>query len=353
MSAAFVADSVTGPEVEDAVDTVGLTPPTVAMNFGSNSGPLFGKSGAAFVNSNQIKDRLRAEVMNNVTVSLRNNEASSESMDVLGKGELQLGILVESMRREGYEMCLSPPQVLLRKAGREEAEALGIKEGALLEPVEEVVIDCDQEHAGLVIERMAALKGEMQDFKEMPSFGGGGSEGGADKGGGDGGSNGSRARLIFHATSSGLMGFRSALRTETRGSAVICSTFLEYRAADKSVGTPLEHARGRLIATEGGKATRFALHNIEPRGTLYISPGDEIYEGMVIGEHAKEGDLDVNAAKTKQLTNMRAAGKDEALTLQPPRQLSLEEMICEMREDEVSPDLLWSSDFVVTLVCTP
>ena len=131
------------------------------------------------------------------------------------------------------------------------------------------------------------------------------------------------------------MGFRSALRTETRGSAVVCSTFLEYREADKGAGTPLEHPRGRLIATEGGTATRFALHNIEPRGTLFISPGDEIYEGMIIGEHAKEGDLDVNAAKQKQVTNMRASGKDEALTLQPPRQVSLEEMICEMREDEV------------------
>lgn len=194
---ADVSDTVAAAAyVGDALTTTALTPPTVAMTFSANSGPLKGKSGAEFVNSNQIKDRLRKELLNNVTLEVRDSAVSSESMEVRGKGELQLGILVENMRREGYEMLLSPPEVLLCEATQEHVDAEAARIGGeaafctgdIVEPVEEVVIDLDQEHAGMAIERMALLKGDMKEYKELP-----------------GGEDGTRVRLIFHVTSRGLM----------------------------------------------------------------------------------------------------------------------------------------------------
>jgi GTP-binding protein len=304
-SSVAVADTVADPSVLVPLPTVPVTPPTICMSFGANDGPLAGRSGGTFLNPSQVKARLEKEVENNVTVVLKPSPTDSDQLEVHARGELQLGILIEEMRREGFELCVSPPRILTRRDRTT---------GKMLEPVEEVTIDVDTEHAGTVIERLQGLRAPMEEYKEM----------------GEG-----RVRLIFRVASRLLMGVRAALRNDTHGSAVVNSIFAAYERPEGG-GDEEVNDKGRLVATGAqGNATAYALNLIEARGTLFVRPGEEIYEGMVIGENSRPGDLDVNPTKAKKMSNVRSVTADEKINLAPPRQMSLEDYITYMAQDEV------------------
>lgn len=295
-----VSDTICDMAVDTALDTVAVAPPTISMVFGANDGPLAGRSGGKFLNSNQIKARLQKEVENNVTIQVK-PASHSDQIEVHGRGELQLGILIEELRREGFEMCVSPPQIV----------GMAGEDGTMLEPYEELIIDVDGDMQGTVIERLQAVRANMLDYKEM----------------------GERVRLVFNAASRHLMGLRSKLRNETHGSAVINSIFDRY---DKVEPLPQNsEEKGRLISMEQGSTTSYGLSLVEQRGTLFVGPQEEVYEGMVIGEHSRPGDLDVNPCKGKKLTNVRASGTDEMIKLAPPRKHGVEDFISTMTPDEV------------------
>lgn len=294
-----VADTICAPEVEEPVYTVPISPPVISMTFSPNDSPLAGREGNKLT-SNMIKDRLKKEIENNVTLSLRAS-SHSEAIDVQGRGELQIGILIETMRREGFEMTVSPPLVLTKMS----------EDGKKLEPFEEVVVDVDSELQGVIIESMSNRKGNMVEFKEM----------------------GDKSRLIFHAPSRGLLGFRYEVMSATRGNATVNSAFSHY--GEVPVGTLSGLKKGKIVSMETGKAVGFALYAIEERGVLFVKPQEEIYEGMVIGEASKSGELAVNPCKEKKLSNMRSTVAEEKVVLQPPRLMSVEEMISYMDEDEV------------------
>lgn len=223
-----------------------------------------------------------------------------ESVEVLGRGELQMGILIEELRREGYELSVSPPRVLTRKDPAT---------GKTLEPIEEVTVDVDQELAGIVVEKLNARKGSMVQFAEHRG----------------------KARLIFHVPSRGLLGFMNEVKTETRGSAVVTRMVKGY---EPSVGQIDALFKGKLISMESGTATAYALNMLEDRGVLFIDPGTPVYPGMIIGEHNRPTDLDVNPTRAKKMTNVRSVNADEAIRLAPPRLFGLEEYIAYMNEDE-------------------
>jgi len=269
------------------------------MTFGPNDSPLSGKEGNKLTSS-MIKERLQKEVENNVTLSLRPS-SDPESIDVQGRGELQIGILVETMRREGYELTVSPPRVL----------AVQGEDGVSREPWEEVTVDVDPDFTGTIIENMSNRKGNMTEFKDI----------------------GNRSRLIFHAPSRGLMGFRHEVMSATRGNATVNSTFSHYDAVKASEFSGLK--KGKLVSMETGKTTGYALMAVEERGHLFVGVGEEVYEGMVLGENAKSGELDVNPCKAKRLTNMRSTGAEEKVALSPPKKMTVEEVISYMDEDEV------------------
>ncbi|MEJ8574810.1 translational GTPase TypA [Microbaculum marinum] len=300
LSNGTVADTFCAPEVEAPLVAQPIDPPTVSMTFRVNDSPLAGTEGDK-VTSRVIRDRLLKEAEGNVALKIEETE-DRDSFVVSGRGELQLAILIETMRREGFELAVSRPRVVLR---RDPAT------GQLLEPIEEVVIDVDEEHSGVVVQKLSERKADMVEMR--PSGGG-------------------RQRLVFHAPTRGLIGYQGELLTDTRGTAVINRLFHAYQPYK---GDLAGRRNGVLIANEPGEAVAYALWNLEDRGPMMIEPGWKVYQGMIVGEHTRENDLEVNVLKGKKLTNIRAAGKDEAVRLTPPIRMTLERSLAWIDEDEL------------------
>jgi GTP-binding protein len=300
-----VGDTLTSSanRVQRAVDTPPLAPPTLSCLFGANNGPLAGKEGT-MISSSHVRARLISETDNNVTLTVEKCENDAEKTVVYGRGELQIGILVEQMRREGYEMIITPPQILT---------TICPNTGVKLEPYEEVIVDVDAEYSGTVVNSLTgARKGvlvEMSDDKQ------------------------GKTRMKFEVPSRGLLGFGPEIATATRGTAVMHHCYIEDREYAGTMGSTSE--RGKLVSNESGKATLFALESLSARGTLFIAPGDMVYPGMVIGENSKAGELEVNPVRAKAVTNMRTTSKEEKMYLPPPKRMNVEELIGYMSEDEV------------------
>jgi GTP-binding protein len=300
-----VGDTLTSTDnqVPNAIDTPPLAPPTLSCLFGANNGPLAGKEGT-IVASSRVRARLINETDNNVTLTVSLCESDAEKTVVFGRGELQIGILVEQMRREGYEMIITPPQIITSTCPTT---------GNKLEPFEEVVVDVDSEYSGTVVNALTgARKGVLVEMADDAQ---------------------GKARLKFEVPSRGLLGFGPEIATATRGTAVMHHMYLEDREYAGPIGQGSD--RGKLVCNEMGKATLFALASLQARGTLFVAPGDMVYPGMVIGENAKSGDLEVNPVRAKETSNMRTQSKDEKLYLTPPKKMSIEELIGYMSEDEV------------------
>ncbi|MDX1916417.1 MAG: translational GTPase TypA [Rickettsiaceae bacterium] len=294
---ATVADTICAPEISEPIPSLPIDPPTLSMTFSINDSPLAGTEGTKLT-SPLLRERLDREVESNVAIKISPSK-DNDAFEVAGRGELQLGVLIETMRREGFELSISRPRVLYKE-----------ESGKRQEPIEEVMIDVDDDFVGTVVETMSLRKAEMVDMR--PSGGG-------------------KTRIIFHAPSRGLIGYHGQFLSDTRGTGVMNRVYLKY---DDYKG-PIEGRRnGVLISTEQGTAVAYALWNIEERGKLFIKPGEKIYQGMIIGEHNRDNDLEVNPLKGKQLSNVRASGKDEAVKLTPPVLMSLEQAISYIQDDE-------------------
>ncbi|MBV9955584.1 MAG: translational GTPase TypA [Pseudolabrys sp.] len=296
---ATVAHTICDPEVETPLPAQPIDPPTLAMTFRVNDSPLAGTEGSK-VTGRMIRDRLLREAEGNVALRVRESD-EKDSMEVAGRGELQLGILIETMRREGFELSVSRPKVLLRKNDS----------GELEEPIEEVVIDVDEQHSGVVVQKMSERKAEMVEMR--PSGGG-------------------RVRLVFYAPTRGLIGYQGELLTDTRGTAIMNRLFHGY-APHK--GNIQGRRNGVLISNDKGEAVAYALWNLEERGPMMIEPGWKVYTGMIVGEHTRDNDLVVNVLKGKQLTNIRTTSKDEAVRLTPPIRMTLEKALAYIEDDEL------------------
>ncbi|TVQ27123.1 MAG: translational GTPase TypA [Spirochaetaceae bacterium] len=293
-----IGDTICRKEAPRALKRIAVDEPTVSMLFLRNTGPFAGKEGQ-HVQATKLAERLKKETLSNV--SLRVEEANDkEGFLVSGRGEFQMAILIETMRREGFEVCVGRPHVIYRE-----------KDGKRTEPIERVFIDCGDQFTGIVTEKLSVRKGRMINLTNHGS---------------------GRARLEFSVPSRALIGFRDELLTDTRGTGIInayLEGYEEYRGDFPSRFT------GSLVSDRQGAAVPYALFNLEPRGTLFIPPGEPVYEGMVVGEHNRDNDLDVNPCKTKKLTNMRAAGRDDNVLLTPPHLMTLEAAINFIREDEL------------------
>jgi len=300
LAEANVADTICAPEFEGAIEAQPIDPPTLAMTFSVNDSPLAGREGDK-VTSRMIRARLMREAEGNVAIRVSETE-DKDAFEVAGRGELQLGVLIETMRREGYELSISRPRVLYR----EDPET-----GQRLEPIEEVQIDVDEDFAGVVVEGMSNRKAEMTGM--VPSSGG-------------------KVRVSFLAPSRGLIGYHGEFLTATRGTGVMHRIFHGYAPYK---GAVQGRRAGVLISNGQGAAVAYALWNLEERGFMFVTPGTQVYQGMIIGEHSRGNDLEVNPLKAKQLTNIRAAGKDEAVRLTPPRAMSLEQAIAYIADDEL------------------
>jgi GTP-binding protein len=297
---ATVAMTICDPSVETPLPAQPIDPPTLAMIFRVNDSPLAGTEGDK-VTGRMIRDRLLREAEGNVALRVRESD-EKDSMEVAGRGELQLGILIETMRREGFELSVSRPKVLLKEDSAT---------GEVLEPIEEVVIDLDEEHSGIVVQKMAERKADMMEMKP---------------------SGGARLRLVFHAPTRGLIGYQGELLTDTRGTAIMNRLFHAY-APYKG---PIQGRRnGVLISNDKGDAVAYALWNLEDRGPMMIEPGWKVYNGMIVGEHTRGNDLIVNVLKGKKLTNIRTTSKDEAVRLTPPIRMTLEKALAYIEDDEL------------------
>jgi GTP-binding protein len=296
---ATVADTLADPAVDVPIGAQPIDPPTLSVTFHINDGPLAGREGDK-VQSRVIRERLLREAEGNVALRVAET-ADKDAFDVAGRGELQLGILIETMRREGFELTIGKPRVVFRDA----------PDGTRLEPIEEVIIDVDEEHAGAVIEKLSARKGEMVEMR--PSGGG-------------------RTRLVFRVPTRGLIGYQPELLSDTRGTAVLNRLFHGW---EPWRGDIAGRRTGVLISNVDGEAVAYALFNLEDRGPLMIEPGTKVYRGMIVGEHARGNDLEVNVLKGKKLSNVRAAGKDDNVLLTPPVRLSLERALSYIEEDEL------------------
>ena len=296
---ATVADTLCAPDVTQPLNAQPIDPPTLAMTFSVNDSPLAGREGSK-VTGRMIGERLMRESEGNVALTVKPS-TDGDAFEVGGRGELQLGVLIETMRREGFELSVSRPRVLFR----EDPES-----GERQEPIEEVVIDVDEEYSGAVVDKMSQRKAEMTEMR--PSGGG-------------------KMRLVFLAPSRGLIGYHSEFMTDTRGTGVMNRLFHGY---GPHKGAIEGRRNGVLISTQQGTSVPYALWNIEERGPLFIGPGVDIYTGMIIGENARGQDLEVNPLKAKQLTNIRTSSKDEAVTLTTPRKMGLEEALSYIEEDE-------------------
>ncbi|ACL55386.1 translational GTPase TypA [Methylobacterium nodulans] len=294
-----VSDTFCDPSVETPIQAQPIDPPTVTMSFIVNDSPLAGTEGDK-VTSRMIRDRLFKEAEGNITLKIE-EAADKDSFHVSGRGELQLSILIETMRREGFELAVSRPRVVFEK---DEA-------GNLLEPIEEVVIDVDEEHSGVVVQKMSERKGDMLEMRP---------------------SGGNRLRLVFHAPTRGLIGYQSELLTDTRGTAIMNRLFKAY---EPFKGEIPGRRNGVLISNDQGEAVAYALWNLEDRGPMMIEPGWKVYQGMIVGEHNRENDLEVNVLKGKKLTNIRTTSKDEAVRLTPPIRMTLERSLAWIQDDEL------------------
>jgi GTP-binding protein len=297
---ATVADTLCDPEVAAALPAQPIDPPTLAMTFTANDSPLAGDEGAS-VTARVIGERLRREAEGNVAIRVTHAE-SGDGFEVAGRGELQLAVLIETMRREGYELAIGRPRVLLRTDPAT---------GETLEPIEEVVIDVDEAFAGSVVDKLCRRRAELIELRPTGS---------------------GKQRLVFLAPSRALIGYHGEFLTDTRGTGVINRVFHGYAPYKGAI----EGRRaGVLVSLERGAAVAYALWNLEDRGVLFIGPGDPVYPGMIIGEHSRPNDLDVNPLKAKQLTNIRAAGKDDNVLLTTPVRLTLEQAIAYIADDEL------------------
>ncbi|NGX95314.1 MAG: translational GTPase TypA [Candidatus Afipia apatlaquensis] len=294
-----VADTFCDPTVETPIQAQPIDPPTVSMSFIVNNSPLAGTEGDK-VTSRLIRDRLLREAEGNVALRVV-EAADKDSMEVSGRGELQLAILIENMRREGFELSVSRPRVVLTKND----------DGQILEPVEEVVIDVDEEFSGVVVQKMSERKAEMIEMRP---------------------SGGNRLRLVFYAPTRGLIGYQGELMTDTRGTAIMNRLFHDYLPYK---GEIQGRRNGVLISNEQGEAVAYAMFKLEDRGPMMIEPGWRVYRGMIVGEHTRENDLEINVLKGKQLTNIRTTSKDEAVRLTPPIRMTLEKALAYIEDDEL------------------
>lgn len=297
---ATVADTICDPKVTEAFDSQPIDPPTLAMTFSVNDSPLSGLDGDK-ITSRVILARLEREAEGNVALRI-GKTPDSDAIEVAGRGELQLAVLIETMRREGFELSISRPRVLFK------TDPIS---GQQQEPIEEVVIDVDEEHSGVVVEKLGARKGDLIDMRQ---------------------SGGGKQRLVFHAPSRSLIGYHGEFMTDTRGTGVMNRLFHGY-APYKGV---IEARRnGVIISLEKGSSVAYALWNLEDRGIIFIGAGEPVYGGMVIGEHAKLNDIEVNPLKAKQLTNVRASGTDEAVRLTTPVRMNLDKALAYIGDDEL------------------
>lgn len=299
LAVASVSDTISAKEVSEPLQSTPIDPPTMSVTITVNDSPLAGREGKK-VTSTLIRERLLAEAEVNVAITFAESEGK-DAFEIGGRGELQLGVLIETMRREGFEMTVSRPRVVSRK---DEA-------GILQEPIEEVTIDVDDEFSSTVIDALNRRKGEMVDMRAA----------GAGK-----------TRILFHAPSRALIGYQSRFLTSTRGTGVMNRLFHDY-APHK--GDIQGRHNGVLVSNDQGQAVAYALFNLQERGVMFINPQDDVYQGMVIGENSRDNDLDVNVLKGKKLTNVRASGSDDAVVLTPPRRMSLEEMMAYINDDEL------------------
>jgi GTP-binding protein len=297
---ATVSHTICAPEVTAPLPAQPIDPPTLAMTFRVNDSPLAGTEGSK-VTGRMIRDRLFREAEGNVALIVTESD-DRDAVEVAGRGELQLGILIETMRREGFELAVSRPKVLFQRDPQS---------GELNEPIEEVVIDVDEEFSGVVVQKMAERKAEMAEMR--PSGGG-------------------RVRLVFYAPTRGLIGYQSELMTDSRGTAVLNRLFHAYAPYK---GELTGRRNGVLISTDGGEAVAYALWNLEDRGPMMIEPGWKVYRGMIVGEHTRGSDLEVNVLKGKKLTNIRTHSKDEAVRLTPPIRMTLEKAMAYIEDDEL------------------
>tara|TARA_R110001592_G_scaffold27763_26_gene102969 strand:- start:28119 stop:29942 length:1824 start_codon:yes stop_codon:yes gene_type:complete len=299
MAKTSVADTICDPAVTQAVASTPIDPPTMSVTISVNDAPFAGKEGSK-VTSTMIRSRLLAEDEVNVAITFKESE-DKDAFEIGGRGELQLGVLIETMRREGFEMTVSRPKVLFQQD----------ENGALLEPIEEVFIDVDEEYASSVIDAMNRRKADMTD---MRSSGVG------------------KSRITFLAPSRGLIGYQSRFLTNTRGTGIMNRLFHSYAPHKGDIG---QRRNGALISTDTGAAVAFAIFNLQDRGTMFVGHQTPVYAGMIVGEHNRENDLEINVLKGKKLTNMRASGTDEAVVLVPPRLMSLEDMMSYINDDEL------------------
>ena len=298
MAKATVADTICALAVDEPLDAQPIDPPTITVTFGINDSPLAGRDGKK-VQSRVIRDRLMKEAESNVAIKIADTPGG-DAFEVSGRGELQMGVLIENMRREGFELSISRPQVIMRDLNGEREE-----------PIEEVTIDVDDEYAGAVIEKLTgARKGEMTDMRQ----------------------NAGKTRIIAHVPSRGLIGYHGEFLTDTRGTGVLNRVFHGWSPYKGAI--PGRRA-GVLISMENGTSVAFALWNLEDRGKMMIGAQEDVYTGMIIGEHSRNNDLEVNPLKGKKLTNVRASGTDEAVRLTTPMKLSLEEAIAYINDDEL------------------
>ncbi len=298
---ATVADTLCDPTVDKPFLAQPIDPPTLAMMFRINDGPLAGQEGEK-VQSRVIRDRLLKEAERNVAIRVTELPEAKDAYEVAGRGELQLGILIETMRREGFELTVSRPRVVFK---------IDPVTRQRLEPIEEVIIDVDEEHSGIVVQKLSERRGDLRDMR--PSGGG-------------------RQRLVFHAPTRGLIGYQGELLTDTRGTAVMNRLFHDYAPFKGEVAG---RRTGVLISNASGEATAYSLFYLQDRGAMLIDPQTRVYEGMIIGQHTRDNDLIVNIIQGKKLSNVRAAGKDEALTLTPPMRLTLERALSYIQDDEL------------------
>ncbi len=300
LAKATVADTICDPQESHALPAQPIDPPTLTMTFRINDGPFAGQEGDK-VQSRVIRDRLLREAEGNVALRISETQ-DNDALEVSGRGELQLGILIETMRREGFELTVSRPRVVFETDP---------ETGQRLEPIEEAIIDVDEEHAGAVVSKLSERRGDLIEMR--PSGGG-------------------RQRLIFYVPTRGLIGYQGELLTDTRGTAIMNRLFHEYAPYK---GEIQGRRNGVLISNSTGEAVAYALWNLEDRGPMMIDPQTRVYPGMIVGEHTRENDLEVNVLKGKQLTNIRTTSKDEAVRLTPPIRMPLEKALAYIQDDEL------------------
>lgn len=295
-----VSDTIGELVISTPISSTPVDPPTMAITIAVNDSPLAGKEGTK-VTSRMIATRLFAEAETNVAISVKET-AGKDAFEVGGRGELQLGVLIETMRREGFELSVSRPRVLLR----EDPDT-----GEKMEPIEEVLVDVDEEFTGVVVDKVSQRKGEMTDMR--PSGGG-------------------KTRITFHVPARGLIGYQSEFMTDTRGTGIMNRLFHGYAAYKGEIPG---RRNGALISTDAGEAVAYAIWNLQDRGIMFVVPQQKVYAGMIVGEHSRDNDLEINVLKGKQLTNIRTTSKDEAVRLVPPVIMTLEQMMSYIEEDEL------------------